>query len=170
MKTFTVLSALTVTMSSFTVNPQNIARYTASDAADQLGLRVVAAFRQSSDFTSLFPTLSDFHAVMDLQAMVYGPFLSEAKGEFTKKYQREVVPGFNRSIQNIISQGKEAGIEWSKIELVRVEGGKVQEELSTVPVTIVFSSNKKHYRLQIEKALTFRGELKITQFISLEEV
>jgi hypothetical protein len=168
MKTLTVLTALVITMSSFTMNPAIVNRRAKPDAAHELGLQVITALRQSSGLTPLFPSLSDFHSVMDKNATVYGQHLSQAKSEFAKQYEQALLPQLNRSVHDIIAEGKKAGIDWTTIQLVRVEKGEIsQDQFSTVPVTIFFSAQGKEHRLQIGKVLVFNGELKISQSISL---
>ena len=166
-KSIIILSALTMTLSSFkTLSPsENIAK--ADIAGERLASQVVTAFQHRSlqEYTTLFPSIEYFHGIMEKNSALYGSNLEEAKEEFEQQYTTEVLPAMNQSFKAIIAQGIKAGIDWASIKLISVEFDN--ENAVTTPATIKFSSKGKEYSLHFEKTLSINGEWKVSQYVSL---
>ena len=167
MKTSIILSTLlSITMTSFTTNPQRPAEYT----SDQMAVRVVTALQHSSaqEYAALFPSLQDFHQMMEENSLLYGDFLREAKEEFTVHYESDLIPSVKESFDQIIREGKKIGINWNTIQFKRIESGKVIDQgIAATPVTIVFTAEGKEYKLAMEKALVLHAQWKVSQYLRL---
>ena len=166
-KSIIILSALTMTLSSFNTlsTEERIAK--ADAAGERMASQVVTAFQHRSlqEYTTLFPSIEYFHGIMEKNSAIYGGNLEEAKEEFEQQYTTEVLPAMNQSFKAIISQGIKAGIDWASIKLINVEFDN--ENAATTPATIKFSSNGKEYKLHFEKTLSINGEWKVSQYVSL---
>ena len=167
MKTVIVLaSVVMVALVSFALRKPGI------ESEQKIALQVVTALQRGSahEFSALFPTLADFHAVMLRNAELYGKNLAEASREFQKEFEGAIEPQFRNAFDEIRMQGVEAGIDWRTAKLVSVEVPKdLRHDYTVVPMTIVFSSSGKQHRLTIEKAFVMNGRWKIGPFIKLEE-
>ncbi len=163
-----LLSALSMTIASFkTINPEE--RITKADAAgERMAQTVVTAFQHRSlqEYSTLFPTVATFHAIMEKNSELYGGNLKEAKEDFEMQYTREVLPAMNQSFKSIIAQGMKAGIDWSTIKLVDVTFNQHHGDQTTSAV-ITFASNGKEYQLEFEKTMFLNGEWKVTQYLKL---
>lgn len=114
--------------------------------------------------------LADFQALMLKNSELYGQNLSEAAREFEKEYDYELYPAFRKSFENIVKEGKEAGIDWRTVQLVSVEvPEKVEGDFAAVPMTIAFNAQRKEHRLKIEKVLVLNGKWKISHYIGFEK-
>lgn len=138
-------------------------------SSERVGKQVVTAFKNASQdaYLNLFPTLSEFHQIMDENATIYGNTLSEAKKEFAAQYESEILPAVKESFAKIISEGKEKGIDWNEIAFERIEYNTPQHELDNAPFTIVFSANGIEHRLRIEKAFVLNKEWKVSSNVEL---
>ena len=160
-----VLSVLVLTLSSFTDDSTS-----GSKASEQTALRIVAALQHSSalEYSALYPTLTEFHQIMSENEMLYGLFAKEARDEFAIDYERYLMPKVKESFNALIKEGRNKGIDWSKVRYVSVA---VEEEvtnvLTSVPFTIVVSAEGKEYKIRIEKALFINGSWRVSQFIRL---
>lgn len=169
MKTTIPLILLTVLMVTITAFEM---RHSAVDAKEKIGLQVVTALQRTSahEFSALFPTLADFHALMLRNSELYGVNLTEAAREFEKEFESVLFPEFKNSFERILSEGRRAGIDWRTIRLVSVEVPEgVNAEYASAPMTITFMSKEKAFHLKVEKALMMNGEWKLSQYISLEK-
>lgn len=139
------------------------------NSSEQMARKVVTALKKSSPeaYVALFPTLEEFHQVMDENAVVYGETLQAAKEDFAASYENKILPSLKESFAQIIRQGKEKGIDWNAISYVRIEYSTPQGNNSTAPFTIVFSSKGKEHRLQIENAFVLHDEWKVGQKVKL---
>jgi hypothetical protein len=104
---------------------------------------------------------------MDVNAIIYGNNLNEAKKEFAARYESEILPSVKEAFASIISEGKNEGIDWSKINYERIEYNAPKQNLATTPLTIVFSSEGTEYRLRIEKAFVLDKEWKVSSSVEL---
>jgi hypothetical protein len=165
MKTIALLTSMIMTMTSFTSSP--VLPKDAITSSEKLAEYVVAAFRANSpgQYAQLFPSLTEFHHLMERNGVVYGRFLDEAKKEFSMEYQQELLPELKDSFEKIIEEGRSRGIDWSSITLKKVEPEITKGFLPTIPVTFSFTSNGKEYRLQIERVIMIGNEYRITQYI-----
>jgi hypothetical protein len=166
MKTTTLtLIATTMVITAFNTR-------TASDvAADKMGLQVVSALHKSSTihFSALYPPVEVFYELMEENTALYGSNFEEAKATFTNEYQSNVIPAMNKAFERVIAEGKKSGIDWSKIKFQRVESSAEEKEFSFAPLTIVFSANNKEYSLMIAKAVYFKGQWKVSQYLTLNQ-
>lgn len=144
----------------------------ALEPKERIAQQVITALQHLSaeEYSSLFPTLADFHALMVRNSELYGQNLSEAAREFENEYDHELYPAFRKSFETIVKEGKEAGIDWRTIQLVSVEvPQKVEGDFAAVPMTIAFNAQGREHRLKIEKVLVLNGKWKISHYISLEK-
>lgn len=165
MKTSILLTIIMMTIASFELHHSEI------EAKEKIGLQVISALQRASadEFQALFPTLSDFHALMQRNSELYGKNFTEAAREFEDEFRRVVYPEFSGSFQRILEEGRRAGIDWRTIQFVAVESAvEPREEFSVVPITIVFQAQGKTHRLHVEKALMINGHWKISQYLRLE--
>src|SRR5688572_15476710 len=147
MKTTVIVFLMSVTLSSSTM-------VTANDdtglSSTQLAALVLKAFQRTSAdaYTALLPTFSDFSAVMDQNARLYGAHLEEAKSDFASTYLSIFVPSVRESFNAIIAQGKKIGINWESVELkdIRIENHS-EKEFSVATISIDFNSAGKQYTL-----------------------
>ncbi|HEY3404846.1 MAG TPA: hypothetical protein VGK59_15760 [Ohtaekwangia sp.] len=156
-----LLTIVTMTMSSFTV------KY--SETSEKMAQDVVSAFQHNSpqEFVTLFPTLQEFHQLMDETSALYGDFLPEAKKEFASEYENELLPEVREAFQHILIEGKKKGIDWSAIEYIRTEVGKISSAKSA-SVTVFFQANGKEHSLRIENAMTIHEQWKVSQYLDLK--
>lgn len=164
MKTTIFIIAITLLGTAALATP-----FTKGNSTEQMARKVVTALKKSSPeaYAALFPTLEEFHQVMDENALVYGETLQAAKEEFTASYENKIIPALKESFAQIIREGKEKGIDWNSISYQRIEYSTPQGNNSTTPFTIVFSSKGKEYRLRIENAFILHNEWKVGQIVKL---
>lgn len=162
--TLTTLVAVSMAMTSFDT------KYDADVAANRMALQVISALHKSSTFhySALYPPVEAFYQLMEENTVLYGSNFEEAKAVFTNDYQTKVVPALNSSFEAVVAQGKKSGIDWRTIKFESVECDATEQELSFAPVTIVFSANNKEHKLVIDKAIYFKGQWKVSQYISLQ--
>jgi hypothetical protein len=164
--TIILLTILSFTMTSFTINPERPVEY----SSEQMAIQVVTALQHSStqEYVTLFPSLQEFHQMMDENSLLYGDFLPEAKEEFAVHYESDLIPLVKESFDRVLREGKKIGINWNTIQFKRTESIDVIDHgIAATPVTIVFSSNGKEYKLSMEKALVLHARWKVSQFIKL---
>ncbi len=139
------------------------------NSSEQMARKVVTALKKSSPeaYIALFPTLEEFHQVMDENAVVYGETLQAAKEEFASSYENKILPELKESFAQIIREGKEKGIDWNAISYQRIEYSTSKGNDSATPFTIVFFSKGKEYRLRIENAFILHNEWKVGQKVKL---
>lgn len=158
-----LLSILAMTLSSFkTIQTSEVG----DAAAERMALSIVHALQQNSleEYTTLYPSLTSFYEIMEMNAGYYGKNLEEAKRDFELQYHRQVIPALNQSFNAIITKGSTANIDWKTIKFVSIELG---EQTSNSAATIIFTSNNKEYRLKFHKALFLDGEWKVSQYVEL---
>jgi hypothetical protein len=166
------LLIMTMTLTSFKQNSAPVQETRKASAEEQFALRVINAFQMNSpsDYAALFPSLEDFHALMDKNAVLYGANLNAAKEDFAKQYHSRAVPAVYEAFEDVTHQGKTAKINWNAVEFIRIElAEKPANSVSTVPFNIVFTSGGKQHRIQIERAMFVNGEWKTSQFVRLVE-
>lgn len=136
---------------------------------EEMAKQVIASLRNGSleSYLLLFPTLKEFHSVMDEFAYVYDDNLATAKEEFASRYAQEILPSINKSFTAILQEGKRKGIDWSKITFVRVEGIDPSGIFISAPIVIVFSVNDKEYRIIMDKALILHDAWRAGPKVSL---
>jgi hypothetical protein len=133
-------------------------------------VKIVEALQHQSldKYMRLFPTLDEFHQIMEFHQNAYGKNLGAAKDDFTRHYHDVLLPSLKVSFESLLKDGESKGIDWSVAQFVRVE---IDEESSrtydVVPLTLVIESKGNYYRIQFEKVLLIRGELRVSQFVKL---
>ena len=104
---------------------------------------------------------------MDKNSSVYGGYLTAAKEEFAVRYENEILPKVKDSFVAILQEGTEDGIEWSQVNLERVECNPSAKDLKPMPFSIVFSANGKEYQMTINRAFIIHDVWKVSSEISL---
>lgn len=159
MKTSIFLIAMAITLTSFTTH--------VSTSAEQIGIKALAALKHASptEYASLYPTLADFYKMMDEHAAIYGNSLIDAKNEFAITYAKKIIPAMDESFDRIWREGHDLGIDWAASKYLRVEQDNIPKgKFGSTTLTIVFSANKKEYRIVVEKALVMEGQWKVSQY------
>ncbi len=149
---FTIIILLTMT--SFTQESATLV------SSHEVAARVVEALRKSSadQYMTLIPTLSDFDRIMEENGTFYGNYLEDARAEFAGFYVSELLPSARESFESILSEGDEQGIAWSEVHYEGVEVSHAgKESMAASALTILFSSEGKQYRLQMDDALVIHG-------------
>jgi hypothetical protein len=165
MKTLmTSLLTISLTMSSFTYHTAD--SKTSNSAVEKFTHPIVDALQQESvdSFVNLLPSIEEFHKTMNKHSLEYGSFLEEAKTDFGIQYTSTVVPAVHSTFNEVLQAGRERGIIWSEISLLRAD---VDELNKTKPVTLLLTAKGKEFKIIIDKPLWINGELKISQFIRL---
>ncbi len=166
MKTTTLLTLI----ATFMVMTSFDTKHDADVAADRMALQVVSALHKSSTFhySALYPPVEAFYELMEENTALYGSNFEEAKAVFTNEFQKKVIPAMNKSFEDVIAQGKKSGIDWRSIKFERVECTATEQELTFSPITIVFSANTKEHKLVIDKAIYFKGQWKVSPYVTLQ--
>lgn len=156
-----ILLAAALTLTSFSADRFNENLRPAETAARGL----ITALRQSSEqkFVSLFPTLTDFHRLMDENEAFYGLNLDDAKADFAKTYRDELVPAVRRAYENLMAEGERRGIDWSETNIVSVNIPEASTGFSSM--TITFEHGHKSFELLIERSLMIDGKWKVSQYV-----
>jgi len=164
MKTSIILILVGVLTTTALPNPS-----AAQNPCEQMAQQVLVAFRTNSPeaYVALFPSLAEFHDLMDANANVYGETLEAAKEEFSARYKNHVLPEVEKSFATILEEGSKKGIDWSQIKFERVECTTPGKNLSSGSFVIVFSASGKEYRMNISKAFVLHDEWKVSSEISL---
>ena len=163
MKPFTILTLFSMLSTGMQNNPS------LTNSPEQIASKVIHALRTRSieEYRAMLPTLSDFHQIMDANDKLYGGFLTEAKREFAARYVQELIPSVKEAFASVIAEGSKRGVDWQKIEFVRVKKVDLQGYENHAQLDIVFREEGKEYTLRIENAFVWRGQWKVTQFIEL---
>ena len=171
MKTIICSTILFVTMTSCNVDPTPTYQPAASAHSSKvMAEQVITALQHmsSQEYVALFPTLQEFHQIMEKNSPFYGEFLSAAKQEFTATYESRLVTTVKESFDRIIREGNKKGIAWNTIRFERIESSEIgKQQFAEAQVEIVFTSNEKRYRLSMDKTLIMNARWKVSQFIKL---
>jgi hypothetical protein len=171
MKTIICSTILFLTMTSCNVDPSPTYQPAASaSSSKEMAEQVITALQHmsSQEYIALFPTLQEFHQMMEKNSPFYGESLSAAKQEFATTYESHLIPAVKESFDRIVREGNKKGIEWSTIRFERMESSKiVKQQFAQAQVVIVFTANGKKYSLSLEKALIMNAQWKVSQFIKL---
>lgn len=139
-------------------------------SSEEMAKKVVTALQHKSaqEYGSLFPTLQEFHQMMEKNSAFYGESLSAAKQEFADTYKNHLMTAVKESFDRLIREGNKKGIAWNTIRFERIESSEIMEQqFGQAQVAIVFTANGKAYRIRLEKALIMNGQWKVSQFIEL---
>jgi hypothetical protein len=153
MKTKIALGAIAMSIASFSVTANS-----KNPAAEQAGKKIFTAFQHSAfmEYNALVPSLPELLQVMDANASFYGAYLSDAKEEITKQYERDI-KGIETSFINAVEQGKMNHISWEKAKFVSAE--REHENL-----IIEFTVDGKLHKIAVAVA-EIEGELHAGKFI-----
>jgi len=171
MKTIICSTILFLTITSCNVDPSPTypsaaSRYSSKEMAEQ----VITALQHMSshEYIALFPTLQEFHQIMEKNSLLYGESLSAAKQEFATTYENHLITAVKESFDRIIREGNKKGIAWNTIRFERTESSEiVKQQFAQAQVVIVFTANGKRYSLSLEKALIINARWRVSQFIKL---
>jgi hypothetical protein len=159
-----IFTSLIVTMSSFTpVVP------TASRTTEETAKNILTAFQHNSsdEYSSLFPTIAEFHELMKQNNKVYGPFSEEARYEFEVDYERYLLPKVKSAFESVVAEGRQKGIDWKRAKFVKADVVSRPSGAVTIgQVSVVFTVDSTEYILRIDNALYLNGEWKVTQFLT----
>ena len=171
MKTIICSTILFLTIASCNVDPSPTYQPAASAySSKEMAEQVITALQHmsSQEYVALFPTLQEFHQMMEKNSLFYGEFLSAAKQEFTTTYESHLVTDVKESFDRIIREGNKKGIVWNAIRFERIESPEImKQQFAQAQVAIVFTANGKKYSLSMEKALIMNAQWKVSQFIKL---
>jgi hypothetical protein len=171
MKAIIHSAILLLTMTSCNVDPGPTYRpFASAYSSEEMAKQIITALQHvsSQEYVALFPTLQEFHQMMEMNSVFYGESLSAAKQEFANTYQNHLIPAVKESFDRIIREGNKKGIAWNTIRFERIESSKIMEEqFGQAQVVIVFTANGKAYRLSLKKALIMNAQWKISQSIEL---
>jgi hypothetical protein len=164
-KTVIVLTLITMTLSSFTINPK--ATIKRSSSTDQFAGSITAALQHASakEYVNLFPTFADFEKMIKENSAIYGPYIEEAMDEFSQQYEHNLFHQVKYAFEELLIEGRRKGIDWNKVRLIEVNAEEVDNTLHTTPVTLLLKSNGQEFKIQIEKAFFIKGQWKVSQFI-----
>ncbi|RAW00345.1 hypothetical protein [Pseudochryseolinea flava] len=161
-----VLATSALLLSSFTTSRNRDTKF----AAEKTALQVIDAFKHESAaaYVALFPNLVDFHTIMGLNSTWYGSNLDAAKKDFADHFD-ELDRATFESFQDVIMNGKVAGIDWKSIKFVQASlDAEPTKSIDAAKLTIVFTAGERSYSLCIDRAMWIRGEFKVSQFIELK--
>ena len=169
MKTIIHFTILLVALSSCNIDTTPTYRSSAY-SSEEMANHVITALQHvaSQEYIALFPTLQEFHQVMEKNSDLYGESLSAAKEEFAYTYKSDLIHAVKESFDRVIQEGSKKGISWSTIVFERVESAETKEEqFGQGQVSIVFSSSGTTHRLIIKKTVIMNAQWKVSQFIEL---
>lgn len=140
-----------------------------TESPEQLARQVIAALQHtsSSDYIAMFPTVEDFHLIMDAHEDVYGKSLPEAKSEFGIRYETDLLPVV-KSFARTIREGESMGVAWNEIRFESVLFDALTDnQFGETQLTIEFSVREKRHKLVMEKVLIMNGEWKAGALMKL---
>lgn len=165
MKTLSVLIATFVMpLASFTTIPaESTLEYEVNETANQI---VKALQQQSVDaYVELFPSLNEFHEVMDNHKNIYGDLLEEAKADLAHEYITELIPAVHENFQQQLALGKNRNISWAKIQLK--ETTLKQATDGSLIITMHCEADGKKFAIQLTNAMRLHGKVKVSQKLVL---
>jgi hypothetical protein len=130
-------------------------------SAEKFASEIISSLQHTSreQFGALFPTLNEFYDLMERNREIYGDNLEAAKQDFADEYNHHIAPAMIEAYESIQHSAAVAGIDWSRVSVVRVA---VEEgtDLDKRQMTIYFSSNGEIHRLIIASAFKLNGQWK----------
>jgi hypothetical protein len=135
----------------------------------QLGAKVIGSLQQSSfaQYEQLFPSLAEFHQIMEENVELYGENLKAAQADFENEYNAKLIPALKESFVKLQREGKEKGIDWGTAKYVTTSYEKAKDSNTKTSITVVLTSNGKEYRITIENILIINGQWRVGQFAKL---
>jgi hypothetical protein len=116
-------------------------------------------------FEKLFPTLDEFHLVMERNKELFGSDFDAARQEFADEYNHRIMPGLLDSYNAVKHEAAKRGISWNKVSLLRVSVDEDAKSQSREMI-IYFSADGQVHRL-VANAFKLNGEWKINTGIKL---
>lgn len=137
--------------------------------AGQLVERVLVALQhQSADsYAELFPALAEFHQAMDMNRGLYGESLTAAKLDFANVYDTELLPEVRTSFNRVLADGRELGIDWSRISLLSWELTPSPAESSALQLAMRFQHEGTTYTVVIDKVLVMHDQVHVSRAIRI---
>ncbi len=172
MKNIMQSAILLVVVASCSIEPSfsPSLRINNTESPEELARQVIAALRHtsSSDYVAMFPTVEDFHLIMDAHEDVYGESLAEAKKEFAICYETDLLPAVVKSFARTIREGESMGVAWNEIRFESVLFDAVTDnQFGETQLTIEFSVTEKRHKIVMEKVLIMNGEWKAGALMKL---
>jgi hypothetical protein len=158
-----IFTSLIIAMSSFNQVP------TEQRTTEETARNIITAIQHNSpdEYVSLFPTIAEFHELMNQNDKVYGPYSEEARYEFEVDYERYLLPKVKSAFESLVAEGKQKGIDWKRAKFVKADVVSHASGAVTIgQLSVVFTVDSKEYVLQINNALYLNGEWKVTQFLT----
>lgn len=129
---------------------------------------LIALQRQSTDaFAELFPTLTEFHDVMELNRGFYGKSLDKAREDFARVYNDVLVPELRKSFARVLGEGKALGIDWGSIELPSWELTPSNPEATAFQLVMRIQSGGDPYTLVVEKILVIHDRVHVSSAVRI---
>jgi len=138
---------------------------------DQIARKLIIVVRSKSAdrYIEMFPTLKDFHQMMEHQSLRYGIYLKEAKDDFDIQYETKIVPEAKNAFTALIKDGEKRGIDWSDVQFVAADIEEYAEAgIKSALFTVLISSNGKNYRIEVDRIMYVNNEWKMSQLIKLD--
>lgn len=169
MKTIICLSFVLAVAAACNVEPAPASQSSSISSSEQLAKGVITALQHESaeEYFALFPTLQEFHQVMDDNADFYAESLSEAKEEFAALYRRELITSVRHSFDRIVRDGRSRGIDWHTVSFERIDNPEQTKQFAQTTLRIVFTANGKRQTLILKKVLILNSQWKVSQFMKL---
>jgi hypothetical protein len=138
-------------------------------ASRLVAMNLMIALQQSSSekYKTLLPSIEEFQQQMEEHSNLDGSNLLGAQEVLANVYSQDLLPAVGHAFDNVIEEGKKNGIDWSGVQFINYEYEPSAHKRGVGTFSILLSSNGKHYKIQIEKALIFNGQLKLSKHISL---
>jgi hypothetical protein len=148
-----------LTMTSFTTTSIDREVETAKLAQE---LKYALQHESPEEYLALFPKVEEFYLLMEKNGKEYGPFLKEAQEAFGIEYTSLLVPVVYESFERLLKEGKDRGINWSKVSVA-----PRQTISKTGAIAFDLVAHGKTYSVILEKPLWINGQLKVNQFVKL---
>ena len=120
----------------------------------------------SEKYVSLFPSLKELRQRANANSKTYGLNHKEAMEAYAKSYSQDLLAVRN-SFNELIQDGKNNGIDWRAVRFISYEYVPCTGKQNVGTFSILFSSEGRLLRIQIEKAIVVNGNLRVSHHISL---
>jgi hypothetical protein len=166
MKLTLVFTAIVVTASSFLIEDLRPKKPSAA-AATKFGQELLDALQKNSEekYLAMLPSVDELKAIMKKNEALYGSNLENAQSEIAKNYVTETIPSAKENFAKVLKVAEEKGIDWKNVGFIKAEASQQSE---TPAVNVYFYSGKNLFLLTVERVLELDGQVKATQFISLQ--
>lgn len=117
----------------------------------------------ADEWVSQFPTLEEFHQLMDANRHVYGSTLEAAKAEFASTYDRQLLRDLKQSFATVMLDGVSRGIDWNQVKLENWILGPSPEDSSISQLFLVLSDRGRQFTVQIDNILVIHDVVHVGQ-------